>query len=58
LDGDLRVTADTIIVTYYNAPDAERLRTHYEGLPDKLTAERIDPRIPWLYNYRLDFRFR
>jgi hypothetical protein len=58
LDGDLRVTADTIVVTYYNAPDADRLRAHYEGLPDKLAAERIDPRIPWLYNYQLDFRFR
>lgn len=58
LDGDLRVTADTIIVTYYNAPHADRLRLHYEGLPDKLLAEGIDPRIPWLYNYRLDFRFR
>ena len=52
------VTADTIIVTYYNAPNAPLLRAYYEGLPDKLAAEQIDPRIPWLYNYRLDFRFR
>jgi hypothetical protein len=58
LDGDLRVTADTIVVTYYNAPHADLLRTHYEGLPDKLAAEKVDPRIPWLYNYRLDFRFK
>lgn len=58
LDGDLRITADTIIVTYYNAPNATQLRAHYEGLPEKLAAEQIDPRIPWLYNYRLDFRFR
>lgn len=58
LDGDLRVTADTIIVTYYNAPNASQLRALYEGLPEKLAAEQIDPRVPWLYNYRLDFRFR
>lgn len=58
LDGDLRVTDDTILVTYYNAPKADRLRAQYEGLPEKLAAEQIDPRIPWLYNYRLDFRFR
>jgi hypothetical protein len=29
LDGDVRVKQDTIIVTYYNAPDADRLRAHY-----------------------------
>jgi Transposase DDE domain len=58
LEGDVRVTEDTIIVTYYNAPNADRLRQHYEGLPDKLVEKQIDPRIPWLYNFKLDFRFR
>ena len=33
LEGDVRVDGDTIIVTYYNAPDAGRLREHYENLP-------------------------
>jgi hypothetical protein len=58
LEGDLRVSDDTIVVTYYNAPDAERLRHQYEGLPDRLEREHIDPRIPWLYGFKLDFRFR
>lgn len=58
LEGDVRVTKDTIIVTYYNAPDAPLLRSQYEGLPEKLTNQQIDPRIPWLYNFKLDFRFR
>jgi hypothetical protein len=58
LEGDLRVEGDTIIVTYYNAPDADRLREHYEGLPAKLREERVDPRVPWLYGFELDFRFR
>jgi hypothetical protein len=58
LEGDVRVTADTIVVTYYNAPNAESLRRQYEGLPHKLAAENINPAIPWLYNYKLDFRFR
>ena len=58
LDGDIRVTQDTIVVTYYNAPDVERFRGHYENLPDKLRAENVDPHIPWLYNFKLDFRFR
>lgn len=56
LDGDVRVTSDTIVVTYYNAP--EGLQQHYEGLPDKLAAENVAPTVPWLYGYALDFRFR
>ena len=58
LEGDLRVEGHTILVTYYNAPDAEKLRAHYEGLPAKLRGEKIDPRVPWLYGFELDFRFR
>jgi Transposase DDE domain len=58
LEGDVRVDAGTIIVTYYNAPDADKLRTHYENLPAKLRSQKIDPRIPWLYGFELDFRFR
>ena len=58
LDGDIRVLEDTIIVTYYNAPNAENLRKHYEGLPGKLENENIDPRMPWLYDFKLDFRFK
>jgi hypothetical protein len=58
LEGDLRVDGNTILVTYYNAPDADKLREHYEGLPAKLRKEKIDPRVPWLYGFELDFRFR
>jgi len=58
LDGDVRVKKDTIIVTYYNAPNADRLRLHYEGFPEKLMKEGVAPGIPWLYGFKLDFRFR
>ena len=58
LDGDVRVQHDTILVTYYNAPNAENLRSHYEGLPARLESEGISPAIPWLYGFKLDFRFR
>ena len=58
LEGDVRVTHDTIVVTYYNAPHAEQLRHHYESLPEKLDKENIRPEVPWLYGYKLDFRFR
>ena len=51
LDGDVRVAHNTSIVTYYNAPNVEHLRTHYEHLPEKLRAEHVDPRIPWLYDF-------
>jgi len=58
LEGDVRVTKDTIVITYYNAPNSERLAAYYADLPEKLEKEGIDPRVPWLYNYKLDFRFR
>lgn len=56
LEADVRVHEDVIIVTYYNAPEA--LRRHYENLPAKLEEAGVEPTIPWLYHYKLDFRFR
>jgi hypothetical protein len=58
LEGDLRIRHDTIIVTYYNAPNAAFLRNHYTDLPAKLTKQGTDPRVPWLFNYKLDFHFK
>jgi len=58
IEGDIRVHEDTILVTYYNAPHADQLRRHYEGLPSRLESEGIDPRIPWLYEFKLDFQFK
>lgn len=49
---------DTIVVTYYRAPNEELLRAQYEDLPAKLRAEGVDPAIPWLYGFQLAFRFR
>lgn len=56
LEGDVRVTDNTVLVTYYNAP--ETLRVHYAQLPTILSKAKINPQVPWLYNYKLDFRFR
>ena len=58
IDGDLRVKNDTIIITLYNVPEELNLRKHYENLPGKLEKEGVDPRVPWLYNFKLDFRFK
>ena len=58
LDGDVRVSEDTILVTYYNAPNVDSLRRHYESFPEKLAEKHIEPSVPWLYGFKLDFRFR
>lgn len=58
MDGDIRVKNDTIIVTCYNAPKELNLQNNYQGLPAKLISEGVDPKIPWLYDYKLDFRFK
>ncbi|MCX7045537.1 MAG: hypothetical protein NTX50_08655, partial [Candidatus Sumerlaeota bacterium] len=38
--------------------EAEALTQHYEDLPAILARDHIDPHVPWLYNFKLDFRFR
>ena len=58
LEGDIRVRDDTIVVTYYNAPNSELMKKHYENLPGKLNAEGVRQTVPWLYNFKLDFRFK
>ena len=58
LEGDIRVRKDTIVLTCYNAPNPDLLRSHYEGLLQKLLQQGVSPKIPWLYNFQLDFRFK
>ena len=58
LEGDIRVEQQTIVVTLYNPPNAQLLQSHYEHLPEKLVREGVNPEIPWLYNFKIDFRFK
>ena len=58
LEGDVRVENQTVVVTLYNPPNASLLRHHYENLPQKLAREGVSPEIPWLYNFKIDFRFK
>jgi hypothetical protein len=58
MEGDIRVYDDTIIITYYNAPVDENFKEHYKNLPKKLEAEGVDPRVPWLYDFKVTFRFK
>ena len=46
------------IVRQVNAPHVDQLQRRYQHLPQRLESEGIDPRIPWLYGFKLDFRFR
>ena len=46
------------MVTLYNAPNTDQLKHHYEDLPKKLLQDGVCPNIPWLYGYKLDFRFK
>lgn len=58
IDGDIRVKDDTIIATCYDAPKELNLQENYLNLPAKLMSEGINPNIPWLYDFKLDFRFK
>jgi hypothetical protein len=58
LDGDIRVQRDTLVVTYYNAPNPDLMKKEYEHLSEKLSSEGIKSTIPWLYDFKLDFRFK
>jgi len=54
----LRQKLDTIIVTFYNLPEQLNLKKHYENLPEILANENVNPKIPWLFNFKLDFKFK
>ena len=52
------IAAGVVLFLHTNAPNAALLQQHYQDLPHKLQAQNIDPRVPWLYNFKLDFRFK
>lgn len=56
-DGDIRVKDDTIIVTIY-APHKHIDTNNYINMPRILENEGVNPKIPWLYDFKLDFRFK
>lgn len=58
LDGDIRVHQDTILVTFYDAAPLADVAHLFTELPARLESEGVNPRIPWLNNLKLDFRFR
>jgi hypothetical protein len=58
MEGDIRVEDDTIIVTYYRDHEKIKLKQNFENLPQILQSEGVNPKIPWLFDFKLDFRFK
>lgn len=58
MEGDIRVRDDKIIVTYYRDHEPLGLKNHYHNISGQLERENIDPRIPWLFDFKLEFRFK
>jgi len=57
-DADIKVKKNTIFVTYYGIPEEYGFKNHYSNMPQKLENENIDPRIPWLYDFKVDYIFK
>ena len=58
MEGDLRVKGDTIIVTYYRDYRKLGIEKYYRNLNNRLQREGVNPKIPWLFDFKLDFRFK
>lgn len=58
IDGNIRVKNDTIMVTFYNFPEKLGLKEYYHNISDRLQEEGINSKIPWLYDFKLDYRFK
>lgn len=58
MEGDIRVKDDKIIITYYKDHEPLGLRDSYSDISSRLEKEGVSPKIPWLFDYRLEFRFK
>jgi hypothetical protein len=58
MEGDIRVKDDTIIVTYYRDHKTLNLKNQYQNNSQRLISQGVNPRIPWLFNFKLDFQFK
>lgn len=58
IDGDIRVANNKIIVTFYGDHNQLNLKQNYSEISKQLTQEGINPKIPWLLDYELEFRFK
>jgi len=58
MEGDIRVKDDKIIVTYYKDHEKLGLKNIYHNVSQQLENNGVSPKIPWLFDYKLEFRFK
>lgn len=58
LDGALKVKDDLIKITFYNVPPELGLKQFFSKMPAKMIRQGLDPRIPWLFGFKVDFDFK
>lgn len=58
MEGDIRVKDDSIIVTLYKDHEKLNIEDKYSHISTILENEGVSPKIPWLFDYKLEFRFK
>jgi hypothetical protein len=58
MEGDIRVKDDKIIVTYYRDHEPLGLKNIYHNFNQQLENKGVSPKIPWLFDYKLEFLFK
>jgi hypothetical protein len=58
MEGDIRVKDDFIVITYYKDHEHLNLKDKYSNISCLLENENVSPKIPWLFDYKLLFRFK
>lgn len=58
MEGDIRIKDDKIIVTYYKDHEKLGLKNIYHNVNQQLENNGVSPKIPWLFDYKLEFRFK
>jgi len=58
MEGDIRVKHDSIIVTLYKDYERLNIEDKYSHMSTILENEGISLKIPWLFDYKLEFRFK
>lgn len=58
MEGDIRVQGNKIIITYYKDHSKLNLEQHYADIGNRLRQEGVSPKIPWLFDFEIDFRFK
>lgn len=58
VQGKVQLEKEEIVVTLYGHPHQELLAPRFHRLKEKLQSKGVDPRIPWLNNYPVRFRFK